>query len=534
MNPTPPKHHSDIIVIGGGLAGLTAAAFLAKDGHAPLLIEKQDRCGGLVTTFTRDGFTYDGGIRATEDSGVLFPMLDALGLEVDFVPNKISLGIEDQIIEITSEENLVEYEAMLMTIYPESADEIRQITAEMKRIMGLMDIQYRIKNPVFLDPKEDWEYFAKKVLPWMFQYATKYKKIEALNTPVEDFLRQFTDNDSLIDIIAQHFFTETPAFFALSYIKLYLDYHYPLGGTGALIDKLTGYIREHGGEIRTDTAIQSVDPAARTLTDEQGNTYAYRQLIWAADQKTLYRGMRLDGLQDAKVRQAIEDCWDAIKDKTGNDSILTVYLGVDLDKSFFSKIASEHFFYTPDRKGQSAAGPWPKGGDEAAVKRWLRDFLQLTTYEIAIPVLRDASLAPEGQTGLIVSLLFDYELAKAIREAGWYEAFTAFTEAEITQVLSESIYPGLAEAVVQRFSATPLTIERYSGNTDGAITGWSFTNQPMPAEHRLPKIYSAPKTPIPAVWQAGQWTYSPSGLPISILTGKIAADSAVKALRKGK
>ena len=91
---------------------------------------------------------------------------------------------------------------------------------------------------------------------------------------------------------------------------------------------------------------------------------------------------------------------------------------MDLDKSFFSKIASEHFFYTPDRKGQSAAGPWPKGEDEAAVKRWLKDFLQLTTYEIAIPVLRDASLAPEGQTGLIVSLLFDYELAKANPRGG--------------------------------------------------------------------------------------------------------------------
>ena len=73
---------------------------------------------------------------------------------------------------------------MLTAIYPESADEIRQITAEMKRqSMGLMDIQYRIKNPVFLDPKEDWEYFAKKVLPWMFQYATKYKRSKHSTPP---------------------------------------------------------------------------------------------------------------------------------------------------------------------------------------------------------------------------------------------------------------------------------------------------------------------------------------------------------------
>ncbi|HPG86886.1 MAG TPA: hypothetical protein PLQ29_09325 [Spirochaetales bacterium] len=39
------------------------------------------------------------------------------------------------------------------------------------------------------------------------------------------------------------------------------------------------------------------------------------------------------------------------------------------------------------------------------------------------------------------------------------------------------------------------------------------------------------RTPIPGVYQAGQWTFSPSGLPISILTGKLAADAVVKDLR---
>ena len=37
-------------------------------------------------------------------------------------------------------------------------------------------------------------------------------------------------------------------------------------------------------------------------------------------------------------------------------------------------------------------------------------------------------------------------------------------------------------------------------------------------------------TPIPNTYQAGAWTFSPSGLPISILTGKLAADRVNKAL----
>jgi hypothetical protein len=56
----------------------------------------------------------------------------------------------------------------------------------------------------------------------------------------------------------------------------------------------------------------------------------------------------------------------------------------------------------------------------------------------------------------------------------------------------------------------------------------------MPAESRLPKILNAVKTPVPGVFQAGQWTYSPAGLPISILTGKLAADRVIKELSKAK
>jgi phytoene dehydrogenase-like protein len=143
-------------------------------------------------------------------------------------------------------------------------------------------------------------------------------------------------------------------------------------------------------------------------------------------------------------------------------------------------------------------------------------------------------MAPEGKTGLIISVLFDYQLTKYIQESGWYDAFKAFAEERIIKTLSASIYPGIEEAILQQFSSTPLTLERISGNTHGAITGWAFTNQPVPAENRLPKIFSATQTPIPGVFKAGQWTYSPSGLPISILTGKLAADGVIKDLKKNR
>jgi phytoene dehydrogenase-like protein len=294
---------------------------------------------------------------------------------------------------------------------------------------------------------------------------------------------------------------------------------------------MVAFIENHGGKIHTSSQIVKVDPGKRLLTDANGEQIGYRRLVWAADQKALYRGLELGNVDDDKVKSAILERQALLKDKTGNDSVLTLFLGLDLDKSYFSSKASEHFFYTPSRTGQSVAGSPPLEAGRQAIEKWMQDFFRLTTYEISIPVLRDSSLAPPGKTGLIVSMLFDYGLTRAIQEMGWYEAFKTYCEQLMIENLDSTIFPGLKNAVIHQFSSTPLTMEKYSGNTDGAITGWSFTNLSMPAESRLPKIANSIRTPIPGVYQAGQWTFSPSGLPVSILTGKLAADKVIAELK---
>ena len=41
----------DAIVVGGGIAGLTASAYLSKAGYSNLVCEKENICGGLINTF---------------------------------------------------------------------------------------------------------------------------------------------------------------------------------------------------------------------------------------------------------------------------------------------------------------------------------------------------------------------------------------------------------------------------------------------------------------------------------------------------
>lgn len=524
----------DVIIVGGGIAGLTATAYLAKAGYKTLLCEKESHCGGLVNSFERNGFVFDGGIRAIENSGIVFPMLRQLGLDIDFVRSQVSVGIEDRVIRFASVEDIEAYQALLADMFPENREEIAAIIDRIRVIMGYLDVLYGIDNPLFLDMKKDRDYLLKVILPWMPKYALTIRKISALSEPVVDYLRRYTQNQSLLDIIAQHFFQDTPAFFALSYFKLYLDYNYPRGGTGTLPEKLARFIEDNGGAISTDTEIVSVDPEKRRVTDAQGQTHGYRGLIWAADAKTLYRIIDPETIEDAAMQRAVVERQAAVADKSGGDSVLTVYLALDLDKSYFESRASAHFFYTPRRDGQSKAGPWPGGESRETIERWLEQFFALTTYEISCPVMRDETLAPPGKTGLIVSMLFDYQLTKHIQEMGWYDDFKALSEAHILDTLDASIFPGIKAAVLDRFSATPLSLARLTGNADGAITGWAFTNASIPAEHRLPKIATAVRTPIPGILQAGQWAFSPSGLPTSILTGKLAADAVGKGLKKGK
>jgi len=49
------SNYYDVIVIGSGLAGLTGANYLAKNGHSVLLLEHHYQYGGLATWFRRKG-----------------------------------------------------------------------------------------------------------------------------------------------------------------------------------------------------------------------------------------------------------------------------------------------------------------------------------------------------------------------------------------------------------------------------------------------------------------------------------------------
>lgn len=397
----------EAIIVGGGMAGLTAAAYLVRAGKRVLLCEKEQEVGGLVASFERGGFTFDPGIRAMESSGIVRPMLRQLGIAIDFLPSSVSIGIGRDVMKVTSRESLQDYERLLARHFPSDAADIARIVAEVRTVMGYLDVLYGIDNPFFLDLTKDPKYLVKTILPWMVRYALTMPKIGRLMLPVGRHLERLGGSRAMRDMVEQHFFKETPAYFALSYFTLYLDYKYPRGGTGTLPRAVEQYIRQHGGEIRTGAEVVRVDPTARTLTDAEGRTESWKRLVWTADQKTLYRRLDAGAIAEAKTRGAVEARRVLLADKKGGDSVFTVYLAADVDPAYFADVASAHFFYTPVTTGLSQAdirevdpsGSGRYDTDWARFSAWVKRFLELTTYEISIPVLRDPALAPRAPRG---------------------------------------------------------------------------------------------------------------------------------------
>lgn len=528
----------DVIIVGAGIAGLTSAAYLTQAGYKTLLIEKDESCGGLLGAYEVHGHIIDKGARGIIDSGIVFPMLKQLGLKLDFEPNPIQIIMQDEVIQLKDESSLDEYALALKKIYPENTQDIDEIMIDIKKTMGYMDVLYGIENPLFLPQPFELDYLKDTLLPWMFKFINNIRKAMKMMEPIHDYLAKKTKNEALISMISQHFFEDTPTFFALSYFTLYLQYHYPKGSTQSLVNLLTHYIQDHQGEVLTSTEVIELNPESRTLKTLH-HSYTYQELIWAADTNVMYKVINYDALKSASLKKKLETKKKYYASLKGADSILSLVILTKEEPQRYAQKPGPHSFVTFKKEGlselklsqiQDSKGNFIDDIDQ--IFAWVHQIMVNNTYEISIPSLRDASLSPAHETGLIISTLFDYRLMKHIADVGQYEVFKEKMTQWIIDTLDTSLWPGFKNSLIKTILSTPLTIEKRTHATQGSVTGWSFSNHPFPVEYQFLKVSQSVKTALPHVFQAGQWAFNPAGVPVAILTGKLAADAVSKKLKK--
>ncbi|GAB4325371.1 MAG: hypothetical protein Kow00127_18100 [Bacteroidales bacterium] len=518
------KH--EVIVVGAGISGLTAAISLAREGKQVLLIEKNPVCGGLISSFEKNGFRFDAGPRELVNAGMVKPMLKELEIELTMLPNPVSLAVEDKQIVVNGEESLYQYADLLKGIYPENPEYVDNIINEMQKIIDDMKVLYGVDNPLFQKVKKHM--FIPLFVKWLYKFIRTMYRIKKLNVPFEDFLLKLSKNESLNDIIGQHFFKNTPAFFALSYFALFNDYMYPEGGMSNFISKLADKYQELGGQLKTGTIITRIDPENNLLVTDKGESLRFDSLVWAADLKHLYRYLsNTDSNKKAKIKK------ERILSSIGAESVYSVFLAVDEPPEFFANVSTCHIFYTPYKRGllelkntKTLLDQWDRLSKEDKIA-WLKEHIRYNTFEISIPSLRDKTASPPGKTGVIVSWLFYHDITQKIEEEGWYGEFKQIMEDTAVEVLSEHLYRGIKEKILFKLSASPLTIENRVLSSEGSIVGWSFEHK-IPVENHIFFLNQAVRTPFKNIYNVGKWVYSPAGIPTAIMTGRIAAKTILK------
>src|SRR5690349_14815743 len=72
--------HADTVIVGGGLAGLTAACYLARGGRSVTLFERAAGLGGRAATQLVDGYAVNRGAHALYTGGAASEILRELGV----------------------------------------------------------------------------------------------------------------------------------------------------------------------------------------------------------------------------------------------------------------------------------------------------------------------------------------------------------------------------------------------------------------------------------------------------------------------
>jgi phytoene dehydrogenase-like protein len=75
---------TDAVVVGGGMAGLTVACYLARAGVDVTVFEKAPELGGRAATQNVDGFRFNRGGHALYTGGAVSRVLEELGISYEY------------------------------------------------------------------------------------------------------------------------------------------------------------------------------------------------------------------------------------------------------------------------------------------------------------------------------------------------------------------------------------------------------------------------------------------------------------------
>ena len=510
------KSDFPVVVIGGGLGGLTAAAHLAHSGFPVTLVEQHDIPGGYATSFDRKRgrFSFEVSLHATSDAnGALRRALEGAGVygKVQTVELPELCRIVTPDYDLTwPQKNPEAIIKQLSNLFPDQATGIRGFFNE---ILGVLEHAMK--------PFDSDSWWDKIRFPITHKNMWKIR-----NDTLADLLDRHVSDPKLRSILSAYwgYYGLPPSKLSgFLYAIATADYvrhgaHYISNRSQELSDALMSSIEEAGGEVMLGTEATQIDVKNGAVTgvviDEDTQLKA-RAVISNANVPATMK-MATQNRGSDKIGTDLQEYLQKLKQFRPSLSSFVVWLG--LSQEIKSKVKEYEIFinrgYDPEKAYQASLACDPEKAD-----------MLVTIYDNALE-----GYSVLGTSSVTIMMLSGYEPWKRFEKdyfAGRKKAYRKqkdhITQSLIRQV-DASVLPGIREMIEVTEAATPLTNMRYTANPEGAIYGYEQTLENA-FINRLKQ-----KTPIKGLYLASAWTNPGGGFNPCLNSGANAFKHLLKDL----
>jgi len=507
-----PKSKFPIVVIGGGLGGLSAAAHLSRNGFPVTLVEQHDIPGGYATTFDRAEYTFDVSLHATMSAqGGLRKTLEGAGV-LDKVE---TIELPELCRIITPDYDLTwpqrNPEAIVKQLSKLFPNETKGIQGFIGEILGILN-----EAAKSFDPDSMWD---KIRFP-----LTHGKMWDIRNKTLADVLDDYVKDPKLRSILSVYwpYYGLPPSklsgFYYCAATAAYMRYggHYIKNRSQDLSDALMDAIEAAGSKVLLETEVTRItmkDEVVTGVTLDDGQHLEAKAIVSNASVPATMKMLSDDNpsyVQSKASRQYIE----RIKPLRPSLSTFNVWLG--LNEEVHKKVKGYEIWIDqncdPEKGYMKSLACDPDGAD-----------MLVTLYDNAFK-----GYSTPGTSTVAIVMLNGYEPWKRFEDdyfAGRKDAYRKEKERIAGVLIKQAeklVIPGLSSKIEVMEIGTPLTNVRYTSNPEGAIYGYeqSMENAYMT---RLKN-----RTPFQGLYLASAWVYSGGGYQPCLEAGARAFKSIIK------